>query len=1244
MITFRILFLLLILLQWIEAQTNWDIVLSNKNELVIEVNTILTSPDDLKPIELLIGLPTKSLPQILLQSYGETGHGYEISREKIKTEWIHNQIVNGLNTGTLRISPSENLGSYFKRFIIRIPFEDRVKRVSIPTLVQKTLLAPKILNWKEAQHWIEPRPRAMKKIQNIPDGIWINLSLRKDGMYKLTGKEILDKVSSNTNLDPRSLMLFTSSAFGRDRTYELTNKLFNEYSIPENLVELAITIQGESDGNLGNDDILYFYAHGPSGFDQTIDNVSWHQNLYFTESNYWLLIPSNTTLRGNRVQTANIVQDGPLNIDYGLSYLHFETDIENPQGSGLAWGNTIIRQGGLFSQTVNLTEPVSSTTAHGLMGMIGKESVSTRYGNTKHKVEMSLGDKELVNMTWSNLGMHYADFIIGSGVLVNGDQTFKITNNGDNPNSEPLFDFLTLSYTRKLNYQVPFEFFSPIQSNDMTFNIMGSELKVWNITYGTTPENLPLTSKDNITSMRVTLPADTLQHFITFKIIDLPSPTLNASTGPIELNRLRNTTMSANHIIIGPHSFSSAAAPLVKHRTNMVYVSLSQIYLEFSGGNHDPIAIRHFLQWTQENWTQKPTTVLFLGDADFDYRNITGLSNIQVPTIEVGTNYSHATDDRLVAFNGIIPEMATGRFPARSPEEVTAFVEKIISFETNIPPGTWKQRITLVADDPARPERESYELLVGKSHTNNSERLAKLIPDFIEINKLYMVDYPEVNDGSTFGVTKPSATQALFDQIYSGTALINFIGHGNATQWAQEKLLIINENRNDILSIKANMKLPIWVAGTCNWGHFDAIGKESFAEELLRSEMDGASAIITTTRGITVSSNIQYLERIFGEIFNGDSVTQKTLGSVLQSVKTGGPDGELFHLFGDPAMRLPIPSQLIKDSKVTPDTLETLAVGTLSGTSPFEQGEGYIIFQDGPSTVTKSFNYASSQEEITYLQNGPILFRGSFTFSNSTLSPKFRVPKDITYTKNPAKVRFNISGLKNEEAIGSVSGIPLSLGKPSNDTDGPIITFETESGRILRSGDHLPSGENLIIRLSDPLGINLTGEKGHELMVLDPLTQETKNVIDQFIYDTNSLKTGTIPYKVSIESDVLSLHISAWDNANNPTETQIDLILLKSNILDLLHVLNFPNPFSRKTQFTFELTNDADITVDIYTLAGRLIKSIHTQNYTLGYHRIAWDGRDEYGSLLANGVYLYKMTAEKGTQKIKHFGRLAIYR
>ena len=479
--------------------------------------------------------------------------------------------------------------------------------------------------------------------------------------------------------------------------------------------------------------------------------------------------------------------------------------------------------------------------------------------------------------------------------------------------------------------------------------------------------------------------------------------------GQKEWETLRNVSKKVNHIIIGPQSFSSATAPLINHRNKTLYASLEDIYQEFSAGNEDPIAIRHFLQWSQENWEEKPTTVFLIGDADFDYRNITGKSKNIVPTIEVGTNYTYATDDRLTAFNGIIPEMATGRFPARNEQEVSDFIEKIISFETNLPPGIWKQRVTLVADDPARPEREPYELFIGRSHTINSERLSKSIPDYIDIEKLYMVDFPEEKDASTFGVTKPEATQALFNQLSQGTAFVNYIGHGNPIQWAQEKLLIISDERNDISSIKTNMKLPIWIAGTCNWGQFDNIDKESFAEELIRTPMDGASAIITTNRGISVSSNIQFLENIFNEIFKGDSITSKNLGTVMQSIKTGGSDGEIFHLFGDPAMRLPIPKTLISDGRVSPDTLQTLEVGTLIAKSPIKSGNGIIVFEDGPSEVTKSFNYASKIEEITYLQKGPTLFNGSFTFSNSTFSPQFRVPKDITYTKSPAKVRFSIN-------------------------------------------------------------------------------------------------------------------------------------------------------------------------------------------------------------------------------------------
>ena len=56
------------------------------------------------------------------------------------------------------------------------------------------------------------------------------------------------------------------------------------------------------------------------------------------------------------------------------------------------------------------------------------------------------------------------------------------------------------------------------------------------------------------------------------------------------------------------------------------------------------------------------------------------------------------------------------------------------------------------------------------------------------------------------------------------------------------------------------------------------------------------------------------------------------------------------------------------------------------------------------------------------------------------------------------------------------------------------------------------------------------------------------------------------------------------------------------------------------------------------------IKMINPELYYLGYNKIYWDGKDEYGNFPANGVYLYKMTASNNNQKVNHIGRLAIFR
>lgn len=99
--------------------------------------------------------------------------------------------------------------------------------------------------------------------------------------------------------------------------------------------------------------------------------------------------------------------------------------------------------------------------------------------------------------------------------------------------------------------------------------------------------------------------------------------------------------------------------------------------------------------------------------------------------------------------------------------------------------------------------------------------------------------------------------------------------------------------------------------------------------------------------------------------------------------------------------------------------------------------------------------------------------------------------------------------------------------------------------------------------------------------------------------------------------------------------------------LEILKVYNFPNPFSNQTYFTFVLTQIPDeITIKIYTIAGRLIREIKLSSIdlTTNFNKVFWDGRDEDGDLVGNGVYLYKVIARKNDKIQSVLQKLAIVR
>lgn len=92
----------------------------------------------------------------------------------------------------------------------------------------------------------------------------------------------------------------------------------------------------------------------------------------------------------------------------------------------------------------------------------------------------------------------------------------------------------------------------------------------------------------------------------------------------------------------------------------------------------------------------------------------------------------------------------------------------------------------------------------------------------------------------------------------------------------------------------------------------------------------------------------------------------------------------------------------------------------------------------------------------------------------------------------------------------------------------------------------------------------------------------------------------------------------------------------------------YPNPFERETIFAYELTQPCEqLEIKIYTASGQLIRALDARSNTadanpLGadYHELLWDGRDEMGDSVANGVYFYRISVRGAGQTKEMTGKL----
>jgi hypothetical protein len=72
---------------------------------------------------------------------------------------------------------------------------------------------------------------------------------------------------------------------------------------------------------------------------------------------------------------------------------------------------------------------------------------------------------------------------------------------------------------------------------------------------------------------------------------------------------------------------------------------------------------------------------------------------------------------------------------------------------------------------------------------------------------------------------------------------------------------------------------------------------------------------------------------------------------------------------------------------------------------------------------------------------------------------------------------------------------------------------------------------------------------------------------------------------------------------------------------------NYPNPFNPSTTIRFGLPESGAVSLTIYDVNGRLVRTLVSSDCAAGMHEMTWNARDDAGRVVASGVYVYRLTA-----------------
>ena len=509
--------------------------------------------------------------------------------------------------------------------------------------------------------------------------------------------------------------------------------------------------------------------------------------------------------------------------------------------------------------------------------------------NPDHHVKVKLNGTPIGEGQWNGTKAHSFNMSFSQSLLNDGENTVEVSGTLDNgvPYSIFYLESFDLGYQRY--YQAVNNRLFCRGNGNAVITVEGftdPDIMVFDVTDPLRPGLVTgaSTQEPNRVSF---IPAGPDNLYLALATSAVSSP---LSTGADQPSGLKQKQNSADYVMIVGNGLEDAVQDLVYLREQKGFktmvVELENIYDEFNFGISSPEAIRAFLAYAYRNWTGKvPAYAVLVGDGSYDYKDNLGYGDNLVPPLLVGTPYGlFASDNRLGDVKGKdgVPEIAVGRLPVVTGPELQALIDNISAYEQAS--GEWTERVIMLADNPDD----------GGNFPQDSNSLAMLVPPGYAVDKIYLPDFPTVNQ----------ARQAAIESIHQGAGLVNYLGHAGLDRLATEKLL----GNEDISSLQNGDRLPIMTAMTCVVGRFEIAGYDTLAERLLLQGDGGAAAVWAPTGASFNNQNTLLAEKFFKAVFRSQ---EKTLGqALLKAMKdfaalNGDPITlEIYNLLGDPALEI----------------------------------------------------------------------------------------------------------------------------------------------------------------------------------------------------------------------------------------------------------------------------------------------------------------------------------------------------